>query len=211
MNSADDFDLLVHRAVNGTLDGHGWTLLEERALRAPEIWRHRALTWRDQADLEAGLQAVARALPLPPPGAARDSTRHARRLLPWSGWMVAAGLLLVWAARPGPTPATAPPPEAAAALPATTAAGGDAALDPERALALYRNAGRRTGRLVREYPLVLVEQRPAPGGQGTELLYLRRLLEREVVDGIYEYRPDDSGRPVAVPVRQAFHNTQQRL
>jgi hypothetical protein len=50
---------------------------------------------------------------------------------------------------------------------------------------------------------VLLEVRPLPNGQ-VELIYVRRLIEKAIVDegDLYQVKPDDAGIDRAVPYRQ---------
>ena len=71
---------------------------------------------------------------------------------------------------------------------------------PDDALAEYLRLGKEQGQVVAELPQrVVVESRPAPGGAGYEVLYLRQVLERAVVSDLYRTGVDDAGRRVLLP------------
>ena len=63
------------------------------------------------------------------------------------------------------------------------------------------SAGRKAGRVIAEMPeQVVVETRPMPDGS-IEVMYLRQVIERRVIDQAYRQVRDDAGNTIAVPVR----------
>lgn len=71
--------------------------------------------------------------------------------------------------------------------------------NPEQALDAYYKLGKKTGLVVMELPQrYVLESRPTADGKH-EVLYLRQVLERAVVDDLYRFGSDDQGRPVLVP------------
>jgi hypothetical protein len=52
-------------------------------------------------------------------------------------------------------------------------------------------------------PATVVRARALDGEQGYELLCVRPMLERVLVDGLYELAQDEYGQPVPTPVRRA--------
>ncbi|HLU38783.1 MAG TPA: hypothetical protein VK081_05320 [Planctomycetota bacterium] len=54
-----------------------------------------------------------------------------------------------------------------------------------------------------ELPRIVLQARPAPGGRGTEVVWLRRTLERAVVDRVFELGTDEYGEPRPRPVDAA--------
>lgn len=64
----------------------------------------------------------------------------------------------------------------------------------------YKDRAVKDGTLVAEMPQRLVlESRPTADGKGHEVLYMRQFIERAVVDDLYKFGVDESGRPVMVP------------
>ncbi|MFT3683372.1 MAG: hypothetical protein QM783_00360 [Phycisphaerales bacterium] len=64
----------------------------------------------------------------------------------------------------------------------------------------YKERAEKDGTLVAEMPQrVVLESRATPDGKGHEVLYLRQFIERAVVDDLYKFGVDESGRPVMVP------------
>jgi hypothetical protein len=61
----------------------------------------------------------------------------------------------------------------------------------------YLAKGREAGLVVAEVPTkILIESRPAPSGEGVELLYLRQVVERTIVPDLYEFTgKDERGLP----------------
>ena len=58
-------------------------------------------------------------------------------------------------------------------------------------------------RVVGEMSRILVEARPAADGQGFEVLYVRRMVERAVVPRLWEITEDEHGDPVPAQVSLA--------
>ncbi len=188
---------LIHRVLSGSAEPAAWEELELKAQQDPQLWHRLALSLKDQNELNLGVANTvlrAEALELDDLRAAaaqHSSTSPApiRRFRPgpWIGWAVAACIALFWLTGiPGAPSTTAPPAEAATM---------------QQALDLYRQAGTREGRLVEELPLLVVDRKPAPQGKGTEVVYLRRILERRRVKSLYEAAPDEWGNPVVVPAK----------
>jgi hypothetical protein len=64
----------------------------------------------------------------------------------------------------------------------------------------YKERAAKDGTLVAEMPQrVVLESRPTPDGKGHEVLYIRQFIERAVVDDLYKFGVDESGRPMMVP------------
>ena len=161
-------------------------------------WRQLAETLRDHTSLARAVNAsvvVADTIepPLSPTG---TGGRWTRRPSGWSGWAVAAAVALAWvigvSSKRQPPPVAAPP-QLAASMPAA------------ELLAAYLEKGRQEDSVIGEVPQrILIDSRPAPSGEGHELLYLRQILERAIVPDLY--RPtgqDELGRPTLVPFDQS--------
>lgn len=103
-----------------------------------------------------------------------------RHWIHWSGWLAAAVLVILWMATDPRMKHT------------EQVATGDAAKQEEPIVA------KSAAVFLRELPNVMVETRPIPGSEKTEVLYVRRTLERTVVSGAYQMATDESGQPVQV-------------
>ncbi len=166
---------LYDRMVTHEASPRDWAQLEGIARRDPDAWRRLGLALRDQGDL---VQVM-------------DQAQHASQRIeltaprtPWAsraGWLAAAALLLIWAgsALLGQPSDEAPP------------------VAPLEIGAQQRQAD---SQLVGELPSVLVGTRELPDGEGVEVTYLRRLIERRTARGLYERNSDEWGQVKALPV-----------
>jgi len=188
---------LFHRVLSGCAEPAAWDELEEKARRDPELWHRLALSLKDQNELNLGVASTVLPVDAMDLADLRETATHKRRsesarvarfrLGPWVGWAAAACLSLLWLAGVPGSPSNPTPTAKAATM--------------QQALDLYRQAGTREGRLVEELPLLVVDRKPAPKGKGTEVVYLRRILERRRVQNLYEAAPDEWGNPVAIPAQ----------
>ena len=72
---------------------------------------------------------------------------------------------------------------------------------PDEAVKAYLEMGAKSGRVMGELPnRLLVDSRPAPQGNGFEVVYIRQFIERGVVNDLVRFGEDESGRPVPVRV-----------
>lgn len=201
-------DLLLSRIIDGRAGSADWDRFRALAAREPDIWaelgdfqhqheslRHEvscAVSLADRIDLPAGMI---------------DDTSTRRRLGlvgRWGGWVAAASLLLAWSmgipslplGEDGSVPAQS------AGLAGSGLAGiGLREAEPEQAFEQYLVAGQRSGRVVAEMPeQVVIETTPRDDGS-IEVLYLRQVIERRVIDRAYRRVQDDAGNTIAVPVR----------
>ena len=62
---------------------------------------------------------------------------------------------------------------------------------------------------VGELPSVLVNAKPLPDGQGVEVTYVRRLVERRTTAALLEQAEDEWGQPTVVPADLRFTTTQE--
>lgn len=189
-----ELELAAHRLISREATPADIDLLARRAAAGDDVLGALLNTARDDSAARAALEGVlasAEAVELP---AQRPEapTVHLRRLrLAAPGWLAAAAVALVWGAmsfRPGP-----------ALEPGLMPVGYQPTA--EEALDQYLEAGALQGRVIGELPALLVESRPVE--RGAEIVYIRRVLERAVVDGIVEHDVDDAGRIVERPVSAA--------
>ena len=191
-------DILISRIVDEESTAEDWAAFERLASLEPDVWRKLAQEQHDAACLQRAVASeigFADSVELPigvaGPGAERA---FAGRFNPWIGWAMAAAVAMAWLGF-NQIPAF----ERAPDLGANTAglmipASADDALDQ------YRTVGGQEGRYLGELPKVMVEARPMPGGVQIEVIYLRQLLEREVVGGMYGFGQDDQGRATTIPI-----------
>ena len=108
---------------------------------------------------------------------------HRRRTwFHWSGWMAAAVLALFWMATDPRMKRTEP----------------ERVVTHDAPKANARIVAQPAGEFLRDLPNVMVETRRIPGSEKTEVVYVRRILERTVVSGAYEMSTDENGQPVQV-------------
>jgi len=70
--------------------------------------------------------------------------------------------------------------------------------NPDTLLTRYLAEGAAQGRVVGELPQVTLKVSPADGGQGYDVLFVRRLLERTTVEDVYRLGLDEHGHPTFV-------------
>lgn len=215
-----DRDVLISRVVEGRAQAGDWMHLRTLVGGDPEIWHDLALSQAQALSLQRELGAAlacADEVGLPEAGSRvvhRPHDREGSDPLPYAAgrrlraglpWALAACLGLALFANMNATPARVN------SLPGagTQSAGLGAVLEPasaagpataDAALADYLRLGKEQGSVVAELPQrVVVESRPAPDGKGYEVLYLRQVLERAVVNDLYRTGVDDAGRRVLLP------------
>ena len=119
----------------------------------------------------------------------------------WGGWAAAAAILFIWFfGNPagmsntdiGNEPVRSGTPGAGLFL-------NDA--QPDQAFDRYLNAGQSNGQVVGEMPeQIVIETRPMQDGT-IEVLYLRQIIERRIIDHAYREVQDESGNLTPFPVR----------
>lgn len=203
MTTYDDFerDVLIGRIVDGEATPDDWRHLATLASQDQSVWADVADTQRTHDRLARAVdQAIAPADYIELPAyrvVDAHPVQHRLNLVSrWGGWAAAAALVLVWALGPRP-PVNPGSPNAggeqtAGLLPSWT---------PEQAFDRYVDAGKQSGQVVKELPdRVVYSTRPLDDGT-LEVLYLRQVLERRVVDEVYRRAADEFGRPVEIPTR----------
>ena len=192
-------DTLISRIVDDEATAQDWTEFEQLASLEPDVWAKLAREQRDAANLRRSVTAaidIADSIELPLDIAGLGAERtFSGRFSPWVGWAMAAAVAMAWlgvnqitlfdnAHDPGLNVAGIP----------LTPASADEALDQ------YRTMGEQEGRYVGELPKVMVEARPMPDGLRIEILYLRQIVEREIVGGMYRFGEDDQGQTVPIQI-----------
>jgi len=215
-------DILLDAIVEGGRIESQWSQWTELAEEDPALWRRLAEAQRNQLALERTMSGAAQlaeraASTASMAGASRDGSgaggdaalaTHAKRgpatsrsaaLRTWSGWAVAASLVIAGAILQlgGGDNAGVPPTDA---QPVVQQPGeydrSDSEMTPEQAFDRYLALGRKAGTVVEELPTrVLLDAQPSETGIGYDVTYLRQIKEQATVPDLYEViGQDDQGR-----------------
>jgi hypothetical protein len=206
-------DLLISRCVQGEANEDEWHRLGTLAADEPKLWREIARAQRDRQTLTALMEAAGAvaervAAPVGAAQASLSSSSSARRasardadeahpfprMPAWLGWAVAAVILLAWATHLGQGP------NAPQSRPTGSAETALAGFTAQVAFQSYMEKGREEGIVLSEQPRrVVVQTRPAPSGEGYEVIFVQQIMERAVVPNLYHYGGEDEyGRPTLV-------------
>lgn len=205
MNAERD-DILISRIIDGGATPGEWDELSSLADSNPGVWRRLGEMMRDQTSFARAVNtsvAVADGVEIPVHlhRAPRERREHPvpviRRLGVWSGWAVAAAVVLAWTIGVETNFKGRPPLDQGAPVQSARLLDTAAATD---LLQAYLERGREDQSVIGEVPQrIIVETRPVQTGQGYELLYLRQILERRVVPDLYQLAArDELGRPTLV-------------
>lgn len=198
-------DLVISRVIDGRASAQDWDRFRALASHEPTIWSELADTQSQHDGMYqelAGRISIADWVDLP---IIHSDDTHMRQRLSllskWGGWSAAAALVMLWSlgtpSPPGSNEPSNTPLQIGSMIPLIGL--GDA--EPEQAFEQYMNAGQKSGRVIAEMPeQVVVETRPMPDGT-IEVLYLRQIIERRVIDQAFRQVHDERGNTVAVPVR----------
>lgn len=217
--TSDDRDLLISRVIDGNASQEDWANFRSLAAHEPAIWSELAQTQSTHESLMSQMnQAMAVADRVSLPGGLMDDGPMRSRMemvSRWGGWAAAAAILLVWffgqpmnalkTHNPTSLDQTGDQP-VVAGLPGQGLGemGSKLLLDqapPEDAFDQYISAGKSAGRVVGEMPeQVVIETRPMPDGT-IEVLYLRQVIERRVIDHAYREVRNEAGGTIPVPVK----------
>jgi hypothetical protein len=224
-----DRDLLVSRVVDDAASPEDWQQLRALAEYDPSVWRELFEAQHAQAELAQAVQqaiAIADGVDAPVDQLSGPGlVFRFRKAAAWSGWGLAASVAIVWAVStmtwqagvpsagpqaPQPSGSTVamvdPDSGSAGQFEAfnTTAEPSASMLAQPRTLPTeqFRTASAATERMGEMPERVLLEVRPLPDGR-MELIYVRRLIEKTVVEEgeLYQVKPDDAGIDRAVPYR----------
>lgn len=198
--SVDQHEQMIERILNRQIEARDLDELAQLSQRQPEALVRIAAALRAAAQVESGVeaaQALAETIELPATGD-RELNRPsliARGVGSWSGWATAAMVAAAWmlAAMLNSSPPVATP-----------SSGSDVLLTANQALQQYMRAGTDEGRIVQELPLLTVGIRPTPDGEESEVIYLRRFMERALVERVYKMGIDEQGRAVVVPTNDSL-------
>ncbi len=207
-------DVLIARVVDGEATQVEWDRLCLEAQRQPALWRELAESQREQSALVAAVGRVLAAADEVEAPAHELGTiqfhRRVRSFASWGGWAVAA-LVALTAIGPrlGLMPMGGSSQGGKADLLPISVGESDLLLRdpaPRDVLAAYYNRGMQRGTVLGEMPeRVLIGTRPVANGKGVEVVYIRQIMEREVVPGLYRLGTDEAGRPT--PIRAEIQYT----
>lgn len=198
MDNPSPINHLIADISAGQSDDQHLALFEQLATTDKTAWQRLALSLRDELELRSQLQLrldrdhhqANQEIDLARRSLTRKSPLRHRSWAAWSGWSLAAVLLvavtimLTMPQAPGYSPVNG------ASLASYTA---------EEALNRYVTRGTEEGRVIAELPTVMVEARELENGK-LEVLYLRQFLEREQVNEVYTVSSDELGQPHPVKV-----------
>lgn len=211
-------DRLISRIVDRRAEPHEWSSFAELARTEPAHWEALLSSLRSDGALRsalAGALGTADLVETPLPSLSRWRQ--------WTGWAAAGVLALCWAgssamslspppSRPQPdlTASSVPGPgprQPATKAPATDAPATDGpALRPTNTASGSVAASLKSDALpgYEQLPLQLMGTRPGPDGRGVEVLYVRPVVERTLVNGVYSLGTDELGRATPVQVDPAM-------
>jgi hypothetical protein len=198
--SENDRDVLLSKVADGEAGEGDWAAFRTLADADPVLWRDLAELQRDNTELSA---AVGRVVMLADSVEAPADTQIVARLgdrlrlvATWGGWAAAAMVAVAWVTGQGQLPRSTP---------ATGNQAGLATFSPSEAYQAYLDRGKQAGLVVDEMPdKYVLDTRPLPGDSGRiEVFYVRQILERAVVDGMYRQTQDELGRtlPLKIEIR----------
>lgn len=198
--SEHERDVLITRVIDDEASPADWEALKALAAADPSIWQEVAEAQHARSLLADGVaEAIAIADEVVVPVEEHARWRFSQRLrlgATWAGWAAAASLGVIWATglvRPSTTP-----------MGMSEAGLVPTARTHSQALQDYLSLGREAGVVVDQMPdLVVMSAKQSPDGKGYEVLYLRQVLERAVVDDFYKLGKDELGRDVPVGVHRA--------
>lgn len=194
-----DRDLVISRVIDARAGDAEWATLRQLATRDDSVWDDLAAARRDAGLLSAAMEPVTAAAdrtPMPRLKVSRGGGRiggsfsFSRSL----GWAVAAAMGVVALVQFNTNRLTTGIEHARPNL------GGLSTRSADQALADYLEIGKQQGRVISEMPeRIVLESRPNPSGEGYEVLYVRQLIERAVVQDLFRIGVNEVGKKVYVP------------
>ena len=196
-----DEDVLISRVVDAEATSGDWEALGQIAVRDPEIWERLAQAQYLEAKLREAVdvaETVAEEVELSFLQSERPKSRWSHRLVRAGGWAAALLMAVLWWTV-DESPDVESPSDGAPTKHQTAVD-----RDSDSIYSEYVRRGLEEGRLVQELPrLVMSTKSTGQEGSDVEVVYMRRLLERVVVDNFFRLGIDDRGHPVSVPVSPA--------
>jgi len=204
----DHEDILISKAADGAASPEEWDEIRRLGELDATLWDRLAAESRTSALLAHAVEdatSVADEVEIDV-SRARTAAHMRFRLRVWSGWAAAAVLAVAWLGN-----AVA----GDGALFGGATAGFTGVSSADQALERYRALGTAEGRFVEELPMVMVNTQTDPETGRTEVLYLRRILERAEINAMYTAAQEEDGSltpvPVSIPVRSETQPSNPRL
>lgn len=202
----DERDVLISRIIDGVATSNDWNIFRAVAAHDPSIWSELAGTQRMHQTLSETVEhhvSIADAIELPG-GLINDQPMRAKMdfVSRWGGWAAAAAILLVWffgkpVMMSQPMDSTNQP--AVAGIPGMGVSLKNA--QPNQAFDQYLSSGLNSGQVIGEMPeRIVIETRPMADGT-IEVLYLRQIIERQIIDHAYREVQNETGQVIPVPVQ----------
>lgn len=204
-------DLLISRVIDGSASAQDWSSFRSLAATDPDVWTELGDAQQEHEALCEVMHAasnIADGVDLPggsgSPVVFESRVSTATR---WGGWAIAAVLALGWFTgaiswNQNTNGALTQNGSATASMIPLTQANTD------QAFGQYLNAGQSSGRVVGEMPdQIVVETRPQEDGT-IEVIFLRQIIERKVLNRAYRETVDEFGNRVVVPVDLSNLRTQ---
>jgi hypothetical protein len=200
-------DILISRAVDGRARPEDWEAIERLAQAEPALWRDLALAQRDDRALaSAVMHQASRADHVALPEAELAEmiqenpravvARRTRLAATWSGWAAAALVAIAAVSREGNPGSSNELTPRIAALPGAGVLG-----TASDALDRYLDLGKKDGTVLGEMPeKLLVRTSKRSDGDGYEVVYVRQIVERARVPGLYKLSSDEAGNATPVPI-----------
>ncbi len=188
-------EVLISRVVDRAEDPRDWRELDRLAATSEAVWYELVDALRQDAVVRSAMQPALDAadrveLPVMRHELAPAPSRERAPFAAWSGWLAAVLIAAFWIGMSlgngaAPTEAELAGGEPPAGAPA----------DAE---------------VLGELSRVVMQAQPTDDGSALEVLYIRRVLERAVVDALYQISEDEHGLPVPTPVSLAQFDTPSR-
>lgn len=204
-------ELLLSRVTDGEASDAEFDELRTLASLEPSVWRDLAEGQRAASLVVSVVDAAGNVADgVEAPAYEHASVRVESRLSSFgrgvwrnTGWLAAAAVVLLWSTTGGRLPG-------ASELPAPASPSGEASFVPvstaSQALDRYLDLGRAEGVVLGEIPTGRVlERRPSVDGSGFEVIFLRQIVERAIVEDVYELARDEAGN--ATPIRLTVPET----
>lgn len=187
---AVDRDVLISRVIDGEASPEDWRELRALARVDQALWGDLATAQEHATLLRSALGAEIERASVALPG--HHASPAGQRVIRWGGWAVAAMVAIAFVAvRHDGAPAE---PGQMSAGPGVPIQHVSAPMTPDEALDAYIREGRATGRVLDSNPrIVVIESQVDPSGRGVEVIYLRQIMERTVVEDVYRVLETDAG------------------
>ena len=204
----DRRDELISRIIDGEASEQDWTSLRALARHDASVWTDLTSTQRQHellTDVVEEIGFIADEIEIPDGELLTPSERFQRRMdgvRAWGGWAAAAAILLVWFTGIS-APMGGPGGGEASMIPSLSSQ----PLGPDQAFERYLESGRKAGTVLGVMPQrTVLETRPRADGSGTEVLYVRQILEREFVpaDQMFKVSRDEFGAAMILPAPKAL-------